>query len=69
MEEHGGLKAHLRQKEHELSEASGQLSECRRLVEDLETRLRASEDKVGRSERRVILAERESSFLQAMMVC
>lgn len=68
MEEHGALKALLRQKEHELSEATTQHTESQTVIEDLESRLKASEDKIGRSDRKVILAEREASFLQAMMV-
>lgn len=69
MEEHGVLKALLRQKEQELTEATTQHTESQTQIEDLEARLKASEEKVGRSDRKVILAEREASFLQAMMVC
>lgn len=68
VEEFGVLKAILRQKEQEALDLTVQDVQLKQTIASSEERLRALEDKAGRSERRAILAEREVSFLQAMLV-
>lgn len=68
LEEFGALRAVLRQKEREILDLSAQDDRSKQTVACLEKQLKSLEDKGGRSERRAILAEREVSFLQAMLV-
>ena len=68
LEEFGALKAVLRQKEREVLDLTAQDDRSKQAVACFERQLKALEDKAGRSERRAILAEREVSFLQAMLV-
>ena len=68
LEEFGVLKAVLRQKEREILDLTAQDDRSKQSVALLEKQLKVLEDKAGRSERRAILAEREVSFLQAMLV-
>lgn len=68
LEEFGALKAVLRQKEREILDLTAQDDRSRQTVALIEKQLKALEDKAGRNERRAILAEREVSFLQAMLV-
>lgn len=68
LEEFGALKAVLRQKEREMLDLTTQDDQSKQTVTSLEKQLKALEDKAGRNERRAILAEREVSFLQAMLV-
>ena len=68
LEEFGALKAVLRQKEREILDLTAQDDRTKQSVAWLEKQLKALEDKAGRNERRAILAEREVSFLQAMLV-
>jgi len=68
LEEFGALKAVLRQKEREIVDLTSQEDRSKQTVAWLEKQLKALEDKGGRNERRAILAEREVSFLQAMLV-
>jgi len=58
----------LRQKEREILDLTAQDDRSKQTVACLEKQLKALEDKAGRNERRAILAEREVSFLQAMLV-
>lgn len=67
-EEFGALKAVLRQKEQEMLDLTAQDDRSKQAIASLEKQFRALEDKAGRNERRAILAEREVSFLQAMLV-
>ncbi|KAF9650450.1 MAD-domain-containing protein [Thelephora ganbajun] len=67
LEEFGALKAALRQKEREMLDLTTQDERSRQTVACLEKQLKVLDDKVGRNERRAILAEREVSFLQAML--
>jgi len=68
LEEFGALKAVLRQKEREILDLTTQDDRSKQTVVWLEKQLKAMEDKGGRNERRAILAEREVSFLQVMLV-
>jgi hypothetical protein len=68
LEEFGALKAVLRQKEREILDLTAQDDRSKQTVACFEKQLKALEDKAGRNERRAILAEREVSFLQAMLV-
>ena len=68
LEEFGTLKAVLRQKEREILDLTAQDDQSKRTAALLEKQFKALEDKAGRNERRVTLAEREVSFLQAMLV-
>lgn len=68
LEEFGALKAILRQKEREVLDLTAQDDRSKQTAVCLEKQLKALEDKAGRNERRAILAEREVSFLQAMLV-
>jgi len=68
LEEFGALKAVLRQKEREVLDLTAQDDRSKQTAACLEKQLKALEDKAGRNERRAILAEREVSFLQAMLV-
>ena len=68
LEEFGALKAILRQKEREIVDLTAQDDRSKQTVACFEKQLKALEDKAGRNERRAILAEREVSFLQAMLV-
>jgi mitotic spindle assembly checkpoint protein MAD1 len=68
LEEFGALKAVLRQKEREILDLTAQDDRSKQTTTLLERQLKALEDKAGRNERRAILAEREVSFSQAMLV-
>ena len=68
LEDFGALKAVLCQKEQETLDLTTQDSRLKETVASFEEQLKALEDKAGRNERRAILAEREVSFLQAMLV-
>ena len=68
LEEFGALKAVLRQKEREILDLTTQDGRSKQTVARFEKQFKALEDKAGRNERRAILAEREVSFLQAMLV-
>ena len=68
LEEFGALKAILRQKEQVILDLAAQDDRSKETVACFEKQLKALEDKAGRNERRAILAEREVSFLQAMLV-
>jgi len=67
LEEFGALKAVLRQKEQEILDLTVQDDRSKQTAASLEKQLKVLEEKAGRSERRSILAEREVSFLQAML--
>lgn len=68
LEEFGALKAVLRQKEREMLDLTAQDDRSKQTTTSLENQLKELEGKAGRNERRAILAEREVSFLQAMLV-
>jgi len=68
LEEFGALKAVLRHKEREMLDLTAQDDRSKQTITLFEKQLKALEDKAGRNERRAILAEREVSFLQAMLV-
>jgi mitotic spindle assembly checkpoint protein MAD1 len=68
LEEFGALKAVLRQKEREILDLTTQDERSKQTAASLEKQLKVLDDKAGRTERRAILAEREVSFLQAMLV-
>jgi mitotic spindle assembly checkpoint protein MAD1 len=68
LEEFGALKAVLCQKEREMLDLAAQDTRLKETVASFEEQLKALEEKAGRNERRAILAEREVSFLQAMLV-
>jgi mitotic spindle assembly checkpoint protein MAD1 len=68
LEEFGALKATLRQKEREMMDLAIQDDRSKETVLSLEKQVKVLDDKAGRTERRAILAEREASFLQAMLV-
>lgn len=67
LEEFGALKAVLRQKEREILDLTAHDGQSKQTVALLEKQLKTLEGKAGRNERRAILAEREVSFLQAML--
>ena len=66
LEEFGTLRVVLQQKEQEILDLTVQDDRSKQTV--MENQFKVLEDKAGRTERRAILAEREVSFLQAMLV-
>jgi mitotic spindle assembly checkpoint protein MAD1 len=68
MEEHGSNMALLRRREAELSNIEKHASEARETVDTLRAEVQALNEKVVRREQRTQLAEREASFLQALVV-
>ena len=68
LEEHGSNVALLRQREAELRDADQRQREKEDAIEQLRTELKALQAKAARSEHKALLAEREVSFLQAMLV-
>ncbi|KAI0739854.1 spindle assembly checkpoint component Mad1 [Daedaleopsis nitida] len=67
MEEHGSNVALLRHREQELSESQTREVETRATLKELRAEVRALKDRATHSEHKVSLAEREISFLQAMV--
>ncbi|KAJ8583278.1 MAD-domain-containing protein [Rhizopogon salebrosus TDB-379] len=67
MEEHGSNMALLRRREAELSNIEKHASEARETVDTLRAEVQALNEKVVRREQRTQLAEREASFLQALV--
>lgn len=68
LEEHGTTTALLRRREAEIKGLELREVDSLRKVENLESDIRALKDKVARRENKVILAEREVGFLQALLV-
>jgi mitotic spindle assembly checkpoint protein MAD1 len=68
MEEHGANTALLRRREAELSNVDKIASEAREAVDVLQAEVQTLREKVVRREQRAQLAEREASFLQALVV-
>lgn len=68
MEEHGANTALLRRREAELSNVDKIASEAREAVDVLKAEVQTLREKVVRREQRTQLAEREASFLQALVV-
>lgn len=68
MEEHGSNVALLRHREQEITELQTRETEAQEQLKDLRAEVRALKDHAMRSEHKVTLAEREVSFLQAMLV-
>lgn len=68
MEEHGATVALLRRREAELSSVEMHVSEARDAADALQAEVQALKEKVARREQRAQLAEREASFLQALVV-
>lgn len=67
MEEHGANTALLRRREAELSNVDKIASEAREAVDVLQAEVQTLREKVVRREQRAQLAEREASFLQALV--
>ncbi|OAX36279.1 MAD-domain-containing protein [Rhizopogon vinicolor AM-OR11-026] len=67
MEEHGANMALLRRREAELSSVEKHTSEAREAADALRAEVQALKEKVVRREQRAQLAEREASFLQALV--
>ncbi|RPD52551.1 MAD-domain-containing protein [Lentinus tigrinus ALCF2SS1-7] len=67
MEEHGSNVALLRHREQEITELQAREAEAQKTSKDLRAQVRALKDQATRSEHKVTLAEREVSFLQAML--
>ncbi|KIK41019.1 hypothetical protein CY34DRAFT_236280 [Suillus luteus UH-Slu-Lm8-n1] len=67
MEEHGANTALLRRREAELSNVDKIASEAREAVDVLKAEVQTLREKVVRREQRAQLAEREASFLQALV--
>jgi transposase-like protein len=68
LEEHGANVALLRRREAEIGDLERRERESQLAVESLQTDVRGLKEKVGRREQRVILAEREVGFLNALVV-
>lgn len=68
LEEHGANMALLRRREAELSNVEKIASEAREAADALQAEVQALKEKVVRREQRTQLAEREASFLQALIV-
>ena len=69
LEEHGSTTATLKRREAELATAEQRITEAEASVEALQVDVRNLKNEVARKERERELAEREVSFLQAMVVC
>ncbi|KAI0822086.1 MAD-domain-containing protein [Trametes gibbosa] len=67
LEEHGSNTALLRHREQELSELQARESSAQETIKDLRAKMHTLRDNVTRSNHKVSLAEREISFLQAMV--
>ncbi|KAI0367856.1 MAD-domain-containing protein [Pilatotrama ljubarskyi] len=67
LEEHGSKMALLRHREQELVESQAREAEAQESIKDLRSEVRSLKDKLTRSNHKVSLAEREISFLQAMV--
>ncbi|KAF9562386.1 hypothetical protein CPC08DRAFT_749502 [Agrocybe pediades] len=67
LEEHGATSALLRQRETQLKEYEEREGQAKKALAALEQNLRAARDKIARRETRALLAEREVSFLQALV--
>ncbi|KAF4622647.1 hypothetical protein D9613_009046 [Agrocybe pediades] len=67
LEEHGATSALLRQRETQLKEYEEREGQAKKALAALEQNLRAARDKIARKETRALLAEREVSFLQALV--
>ncbi|EMD36007.1 hypothetical protein CERSUDRAFT_85121 [Gelatoporia subvermispora B] len=67
LEEHGSSLALLRQREAELADSENRGREIQDALGEMEHKLRSLKDKLNRTERDKILADREVSFLQAML--
>ncbi|OCH91982.1 MAD-domain-containing protein [Obba rivulosa] len=67
LEEHGSTLASLRQREAELADAENREKEAQDALEEMQLKLRSLKDKLDRTERDRILADREVGFLQAML--
>ena len=68
MEEHGSTLALLRHREQETEELATRDAATQETVKKLTAEVRTLKDRATRSEHKVTLAEREASFLQAMLV-
>lgn len=68
LEEHGANMALLRRREAELSNIEKHVSEAREAADALQAEVQALKEKVVRREQQAQLAEREASFLQALVV-
>ena len=68
MEEHGSNVALLRHREQELSELQERETRAEDTMKQLRNEVRDLKDRALRSEHKASLAEREVSFLQAMLV-
>jgi hypothetical protein len=68
LEEHGANVALLRRREAEIKDLEQREGEAQVAVKTLQADVRASKEMVGRREQRVMLAEREVGFLNALVV-
>lgn len=68
LEEHGSNVALLHHREQELEASQTREAEAQDTIKDLRSEVRTLKDTVTRSNHKVSLAEREISFLQAMVV-
>ena len=68
LEEHGANIAVLRSREAELGRMNESLLEAQETMGTLQGEVRLLKDKVARREQRAQLAERETGFLQALVV-
>ena len=68
MEDHGSTVALLQRREQELKEVSEREAAAQEANKKLRSEVRMWKDRATRSEHKVSLAEREISFLQAMLV-
>ncbi|KAI9065686.1 MAD-domain-containing protein [Trametes sanguinea] len=67
LEEHGSNVALLRHREKELEESQAREAEAQSMIKELRAEVRSLKDRATRSEHKVSLAQREISFLQAMV--
>ena len=68
LEDHGANLALLRQREADVSDAERRATDLAETVDTLESEINEAKKQVGRREQRVLLAEREAAFLQALVV-
>ncbi|KAH9938791.1 MAD-domain-containing protein [Epithele typhae] len=67
MEEHGSNVALLKRRDHELAEVQEREAAAQETIKKLHAEVRTLKDRATRSEHKVTLADREVSFLQAML--
>lgn len=68
LEEHGSTRALLKRREHELTDAERRIAEALEALEKFQSQVRVLQTKNSRIEHDKSLAEREISFLRAMVV-